>query len=208
MGWLALGVAYSVVYAVVGGLSSGRFPTSCPGSALSRSLLPPLVGVGMIVRRRHAWAGCQWLFWATLALGLLMSGISVVGWSVDELLLGVSTSWLGLARGVRAVRRSRSAARAAGAAASRRTREGDRDDRRRHRGHRGPHRLSVFALRVGFRSRASSAGRLRIAVAPLRASAVSRLRRHDRRRDPRARSGLEAGVSAAGDRAERCRSSR
>jgi len=22
-------------------------------------------------RRRHAWAGCHWLFWATLALGLL-----------------------------------------------------------------------------------------------------------------------------------------
>ena len=30
-----------------------------------------------------------------LALGLLMSGISVIGWSVDEILMGVGTSWLG-----------------------------------------------------------------------------------------------------------------
>lgn len=54
-----------------------------------------MIGVVVIVRRRVVWAGCQWLFWATLALGLLMSAISVVGWSVDEMMLGVSTSWLG-----------------------------------------------------------------------------------------------------------------
>lgn len=94
MGWLALGAAYSIVYALVGAFLR-PFPELLPWFRIFALLLPPLAGVGIIVRRRHAWAGCQWLFWATLALGLLMSGISVVGWSVDEMLLGVSTSWLG-----------------------------------------------------------------------------------------------------------------
>ena len=94
MGWLGLGVAYSVVYAVIGAYLR-PFPDALPWFRIVALLLPPLAGVSIIARRRHAWAGCQWLFWATLALGLLMSGISVVGWSVDEMLLGVGTSWLG-----------------------------------------------------------------------------------------------------------------
>jgi PAS domain S-box-containing protein len=94
MGWLALGVAYSIAYAVIGGFLR-PFPDILPWFRIVALLIPPLAGVTMIVRRRHSWAGCQWLFWATLALGLVMSSISVVGWSVDEMLLGVSTSWLG-----------------------------------------------------------------------------------------------------------------
>ena len=94
MGWLALGVAYSVVYAVVGSYLR-PFPEILPWFRLVALLAPPIAGVFVIVRRRHAWAGCHWLFWATLALGLLMSAISVIGWSVDEMLMGVATSWLG-----------------------------------------------------------------------------------------------------------------
>ena len=94
MGWLALGVAYSIVYAVIGAYLR-PFPEVLPWFRLAALLLPPLAGVAIIARRRHSWAGCQWLFWATLALGLLMSGVSVIGWSVDEVLLGVGTSWLG-----------------------------------------------------------------------------------------------------------------
>ena len=94
MGWLALGVAYSIIYAVIGAYLR-PFPDVLPWFRIVALLLPPLAGVGIIARRRHSWAGCQWLFWATLALGLLMSGVSVIGWSVDEMLLGVGTSWLG-----------------------------------------------------------------------------------------------------------------
>ena len=94
MGWLGLGVAYSVLYAIVGAYLR-PFPELLPWFRIFSLLLPPVVGVAVIVWRRNSWAGCQWLFWATLALGLVMSGISVVGWSVDELLLGTSTSWLG-----------------------------------------------------------------------------------------------------------------
>ena len=94
MGWLALGVAYSIIYAV-GGAYLRPYPHLLPWFRIAALLIPPLVGIAVIARRRHAWAGCQWLFWATLALGLLMSGISVVGWSVDEMMKGVGTSWLG-----------------------------------------------------------------------------------------------------------------
>ena len=94
MGWLALGVAYSILYAGVGAYLR-PFPDVLPWFRIVALLLPPLAGVLVIARRRHTWSGCQWLFWATLALGLVMSGISVVGWSVDEMLLGVGASWLG-----------------------------------------------------------------------------------------------------------------
>jgi PAS domain S-box-containing protein len=94
MGWLALGAGYSILYAVLGAYLR-PYPEVLPWFRIVALLVPPLAGVAVIVRRRHAWAGCQWLFWATLALGLLMSAVSVVGWSVDEMLLGVSTSWLG-----------------------------------------------------------------------------------------------------------------
>src|SRR5918992_170662 len=94
MGWLALGAAYSIIYAIVGAYLR-PYPEVVPWFRIVALLLPPLAGVAMIARRRHMWAGCQWLFWATLALGLLMSGISVIGWSVDEMMLGIGTSWLG-----------------------------------------------------------------------------------------------------------------
>ena len=94
MGWLAFGAGYSILYAVLGAYLR-PFPAFLPWFRIVALLVPPMVGVTVIARRRHLWTGCQWLFWATLALGLLLSAISVVGWSVDEMLLGVSTSWLG-----------------------------------------------------------------------------------------------------------------
>ena len=94
MGWLAFGVAYSIAYAVVGAYLRPSI-SLLPWFRIIALLIPPMIGVAVIVRRRHVWAGCQWLFWASLALGLVMSAIGVVGWSVDELLLGTSTSWLG-----------------------------------------------------------------------------------------------------------------
>ncbi len=94
MGWLAFGAAYSIVYAAIGTYLR-PYSAILPWFRIVALLVPPLAGVAVIVRRRHQWAGCQWLFWASLALGLVMSAIGVVGWSVDELLLGTNTSWLG-----------------------------------------------------------------------------------------------------------------
>jgi PAS domain S-box-containing protein len=94
MGWLAFGAAYSILYALVGAYLR-PYPEVLPWFRIVALLVPPLVGVWVIVRRRHVWLGCQWLFWASIALGLVMSSIGVVGWSVDEMLLGTSTSWVG-----------------------------------------------------------------------------------------------------------------
>lgn len=93
MGWLALGVVYSAVYAVSGALLSNH--TSLVWFRSMALLAPPLFGAYAIVRRRRHWSGCQWLFWATLALGLVMSSLGLVGWMVDDLLLDRQTSWLG-----------------------------------------------------------------------------------------------------------------
>ena len=94
MTWLAGGVLYSIAYLVAGSYLRGS------GQALLwlrilALLVPPLAGIVVIARRRREWTGCQWLFWATIALGLSMMGIGVVGWTVDEVLLGRETSWVG-----------------------------------------------------------------------------------------------------------------
>jgi PAS domain S-box-containing protein len=94
MGWLAFGVAYAVTYGIVGSLLRGHALAEL-WFRLPALLVTPLLGIMVILRRRRAWSGCQWLFWATIALGLMMSALGLVGWTVDELMLGRRTSWLG-----------------------------------------------------------------------------------------------------------------
>lgn len=92
MVWLAFGIVYSVGYAAVGLLLRDQPIALCWFRAVAL-LVPPVVGALTIVLRRHAWSGCQWLFWATIALGLTMSGIGLTGWAADELLTERAT-WL------------------------------------------------------------------------------------------------------------------
>lgn len=94
MAWLAFGVIYSLAYVTVGWLLEG-LPTALLWFRAAALLVLPLTGVFVIVRRRHVWTGCHWLFWATIVLGLMMSAIGLLGWTVDEIMLGSSTSWLG-----------------------------------------------------------------------------------------------------------------
>ena len=94
MAWLACGVFYSVAYLGIGWLLRGQGPALLWFRVIAL-LIPPLTGVVVIARRRHVWTGCHWLFWATIALGLTMSAIGLIGWTVDELLLGHETSWVG-----------------------------------------------------------------------------------------------------------------
>jgi PAS domain S-box-containing protein len=94
MSWLACGIVYSVAYVAIGWLLRGQ-AEALLWFRICALLIPPLTGVAVIARRRHVWSGCQWLFWATIALGLTMSAIGLVGWTVDEVLVGRETSWLG-----------------------------------------------------------------------------------------------------------------
>ena len=92
MGWLFLGVVYSSAYAVFGWLLREQ-PAMLAWFRAVALLLPPLSGACVIVARRQTWRGCQWLFWATLALGLVMSALGLTGWAAEELMLGHG-SWL------------------------------------------------------------------------------------------------------------------
>jgi hypothetical protein len=92
MGWLALGIVYSVGYAAGSFALREHFAALSWFRAISLSI-PPLVGGTVIIARRHIWTGCQWLFWATIALGLIMSAIGLAGWASEEL-LSAHPSWL------------------------------------------------------------------------------------------------------------------
>jgi len=94
LGWLVAGVVYSAAYAAIGWRLRAT-PGALIGFRTIALLLPPLVGVAVIIRRRFLWSGCQWLFWATIALGLTVSAVGFVGWTVDEVLVARETSWLG-----------------------------------------------------------------------------------------------------------------
>jgi PAS domain S-box-containing protein len=92
MVWLLLGILYSSVYAVTGWLLRDQ-PSVLSWFRAIALLIPPMTGTFVIVRRRYTWSGCQWLFWATVALGLTMSAIGLTGWAADELMFGRDT-WL------------------------------------------------------------------------------------------------------------------
>ena len=94
MAWLVGGVVYSIAYLVAGAYLRGS-AHALVWLRMAALIVPPLTGVFLIVRRRRDWKGCQWLFWATVALGLSMTAISIVAWTVDEVLLARETSWLG-----------------------------------------------------------------------------------------------------------------
>ena len=92
MSWLLLGILYSFAYIAVGFLLRGQ-PTVLGWFRAAALLVPPMAGALVIVHRRQVWRGCQWLFWATIALGLSMSAIGLTGWAADELMFARDT-WL------------------------------------------------------------------------------------------------------------------
>jgi PAS domain S-box-containing protein len=94
MAWLAGGVLYSIAYLIIGSLLRGS-AQALVWLRICALLVPPLTGIVVIAYRRRDWTGCQWLFWATVALGLSMTTIGIVGWTIDEVLRAHETSWLG-----------------------------------------------------------------------------------------------------------------
>jgi PAS domain S-box-containing protein len=92
--WLLSGAIYSSAY-VLAGIVLQRYPNGLLWFRLVALLIPPLTGVLVIVRRRHGWRGCEWLFWATVALGLVMSAVGLLGWTFEAVFLSRNVSWLG-----------------------------------------------------------------------------------------------------------------
>ena len=92
MGWLLSGILYSTAYVLVGWQLRGH-PALLSWFRAAALLVPPMTGTYVIVRRRQTWRGCQWLFWATIAVGLAMSAVGLTGWAADELMFQRDT-WL------------------------------------------------------------------------------------------------------------------
>ena len=92
MGWLLSGILYSAVYVATGWLLRGQ-PVALSWFRAAALLVPPVAGILTIVIRRQSWRGCQWLFWATISVGLAMSAIGLTGWAADEL-MSRRTTWL------------------------------------------------------------------------------------------------------------------
>jgi PAS domain S-box-containing protein len=90
--WMLLGVLYSCAYGITGWVLRDQ-PTMLGWFRAVALFGPPMTGTIVIARRRQSWSGCQWLFWATIALGLAMSAIGLMGWAADELMSGRAT-WL------------------------------------------------------------------------------------------------------------------
>lgn len=92
MGWLLTGILYSAAYVATGWLLRDQ-PVALSWFRAAALLVPPMAGILAIVVRRQSWRGCQWLFWATIAVGLAMSAIGLTGWAADELMSRRNT-WL------------------------------------------------------------------------------------------------------------------
>ena len=86
MGWLTAGVVYSLAYAA-GATLLPQTPTLLSWYRAAALCVPALTAAVVIFRSRERWQGCQWLYWATIALGLVMSAIGLTGWAVDELVM-------------------------------------------------------------------------------------------------------------------------
>ena len=90
--YLSIGVGYLIVYAAIGAALAG-FPTARSVYGAFGLLLPAAAVVVTVLRRRREWAGCQRLFWDSIAIGVVLWCIGHVGWAFEEIVLK-QPSWL------------------------------------------------------------------------------------------------------------------
>jgi PAS domain S-box-containing protein len=90
--YLSIGLGYLIVYSIVGRLLAG-FPIALSIYGAAGLLLPAALVTAVIVKRRHEWAGCQRLFWDTIAIGMILWCIGHIGWAYGEIVLK-RPSWL------------------------------------------------------------------------------------------------------------------
>ncbi len=92
MNWGGAGLVYAAASAaVLLGLADQGYARLVAGNIAL--LLPPLVPLYVIAKRRADWRGRQAVFWAAIAAWSLLWFVGQIGWSVDELLRGTPTPW-------------------------------------------------------------------------------------------------------------------
>ena len=89
---LGIGLAYLLVYTALG-VALGGYPTARSVFGAAGLLIPALGVAAVVARRRREWAGCQRLFWDTIAIGMVLWCIGHTGWAFGEVILQ-RPSWL------------------------------------------------------------------------------------------------------------------
>jgi PAS domain S-box-containing protein len=90
--WLTVGLAYALLYAVGGWLLAGR-AAALRWYGFIGVLVPAVLIVLTIFKRRRDWLGAQWLFWATIGTGFTLWIVGHVGWS-QQLVAAQAPVWL------------------------------------------------------------------------------------------------------------------
>ena len=85
MSWLMLGFGYAVVYVV----AEQWLDVTVIGTwfRVMAFIAPPVLAISAIVARRDDWRGCQGIFWGTVGIGLTVSTVGFLGWTLDGFLL-------------------------------------------------------------------------------------------------------------------------
>ncbi len=86
MSWLTIGFGYIVVYVVAQQWLLDVTPAGIWLRAVA-FVAPPVLAISAIVARRDDWRGCQGVFWVTIGIGLTVSTVAFLGWTVDGFLL-------------------------------------------------------------------------------------------------------------------------
>jgi len=92
VGWSWGGLIYVALHSLAGWLLAGQ-PVARAWFGSIAILVPPALLAGVIVSRRREWLGCQWLFWATIAVGTLLWTIGHIGWTIDVLVFERAFPW-------------------------------------------------------------------------------------------------------------------
>ena len=85
MSWLTLGFGYAVVYVV----AEQWLDVTVIGTwfRVMAFIAPPVLAISAIAARRDDWRGCQGVFWGTVGIGLTVSTVGFLGWTLDGFLL-------------------------------------------------------------------------------------------------------------------------
>ena len=86
MFWILVGFGYAVAYVVAGPWLEDVALVGTWFRAMA-FVAPPVLAVSAIVARRDDWRGCHAVFWGTIGIGLTVSTIGFLGWTLDGFLL-------------------------------------------------------------------------------------------------------------------------
>ena len=93
MVWVAWGLVYSTVYAVLA-VALDAHPVARLWVGNLGLLVSPLVPIAVIFRRRREWGGRHLAFWDAIAVGTAFWLIGQIAWANHELLLDRHVPWL------------------------------------------------------------------------------------------------------------------